>query len=175
MKKSNKLSNLIGYLALTAGSVWFGAYIARLLMTYQMFEETEYILKNYIADTNLSTIFQTIFPLVNLTFYSYIVMIIAFTLFLILSGIKLKENGWLLIIALIIYLTLPLEALLLIIDYKMIALFLNEQFNSEQLLQLTIERMSNLSSYPIILVLSYLTIPFFLVFRPFSLKVKDEN
>jgi hypothetical protein len=175
MKKSNKLSNLIGYLALTAGSVWFGAYIARLLMTYQMFEETEYILKNYIADTNLSTIFQTIFPLVNLTFYSYIVMIIAFTLFLILSGIKLKENGWLLIIALIIYLTLPLEALLLIIDYKMIALFLNEQFNSEQLLQLTIERMSNLSSFPIILVLSYLTIPFFLVFRPFSLKVKDEN
>jgi hypothetical protein len=175
MKKSNKLSNVIGYLALTAGSVWFGAYIARLLITYQMFEETEFVLKNYVTDTNLSAIFQTIFPLVNLTFYSYIVMIIAFTLFLILSRIKLKENGWLLIIALIVYLTFPMEVLLLIVDYKMIVLFLNEQFSSEQLLQLTIERMSNLSSFPIILVLSYLTIPFFLVFKPFTLKVKDEN
>jgi hypothetical protein len=175
MKKSSKLSNVIGYLALTAGSIWFGAYIARLLITYQMFEETEFVLKNYVTDTNLSAIFQTIFPLVNLTFYSYIVMIIAFTLFLILSRIKLKENGWLLIIALIVYLTFPLEVLLLIVDYKMIVLFLNEQFSSEQLLQLTIERMSNLSSFPIILVLSYLTIPFFLVFKPFTLKVKDEN
>ena len=134
MKKISKLSSVFGYLALTSGSIWFGTYIARLLTTYQMFEETEFCLKNYITDTNLSAIFQTTFPLVNSTFYSYIVMIITFTLFLILSRLKLKENGWLLIVALIIYLTLPLESLLLIIDYKLIVLFLNDQFTSEQIL-----------------------------------------
>jgi len=140
-----------------------------------MFEETEFILKNYITDNNLTAIFQSTFPLVNLTFYSYIAMIIAFTLFLILSSLKLKEDGWLLIVSLIIYLTLPLEFLLLMTDYKLIVLFMNEQFGSEQILHLTIERMSNLSSFPIILILSYLSIPFFLVYKPFTLKVKNEN
>jgi hypothetical protein len=175
MKKNNNLSSVFGYLALSSGSIWFGAYIARLLMTYQMFEETDFLLKNYITDKNLSAIFQTTFPVVNLTFYSYIVMIIAFTLFLILSSFKLKENGWLLIVSLIIYLTLPLESILLIIDYKLIGLFMIEQFSSEQILNLVIERTSKLSSFPIIIILSYLAIPFFLVFKPFTLKIKDEN
>ena len=175
MKKNNKLSSLFGYIALTSGSIWLGAYVSRLLTTFQMFEETEYALKNYLINANLSTIFQTIFPIVNLTFYSYIVMIIAFTLFLVLSSLRLKENGWLLIISLIIYLTLPLESILLMIDYKLIVLFMSEQFGSEQILNLVIERMIKLSSFPIILILSYLTIPFFLVYKPFTLKIKDEN
>jgi len=175
MKKNSNLSSVFGYLALTSGSIWFGAYVARLLTTYQMFEETEFALKNYLTNANLSTIFQTIFPIVNLTFYSYIVMIIAFTLFLVLSSLRLKENGWLLIISLIIYLTLPLESILLMIDYKLIVLFMSEQFGSEQILKLVIERMIKLSSFPIILILSYLTIPFFLVYKPFTLKIKDEN
>jgi hypothetical protein len=175
MKKNSNLSSVFGYLALCAGSIWFGAYIARLLTTYQMFEETDFLLKNYLTDKNLSAIFHTNLILVNLTFYSYIVLIITFTLFLISSGIKLKQNGWLLIVALIIYLTLPLESLLLMIDYKLIVLFMNEQFGSEQILKLVIERMSKLSSFPIILVLSYLTIPYFLVFKPFTLETKDEN
>jgi len=175
MKKNNNLSLLFGYMALTSGSIWFGAYVSRLLTTYQMFEETEFALKNYITNENISAIFQTTFPLVNLTFYSYIIMIISFTLFLILSGLKLKENGWLLIVSLIIFLTLPLEFLLLITDYKLIDLFMNEQFVSEHILKLIIERMSKLSSFPIILILSYLTIPYFLVFKPFTLKIKNEN
>lgn len=175
MKKNSNLSSVFGYLALTSGSIWFGAYVARLLTTYQMFEETEFALKNYLTNANLSTIFQTIFPIVNLTFYSYIVMIIAFTLFLVLSSLRLKENGWLLIISLIIYLTLPLESILLMIDYKLIVLFMSEQFGSEQILKLVIERMIKLNSFPIILILSYLTIPFFLVYKPFTLKIKDEN
>ena len=175
MKKNSNLSSVFGYLALTSGSIWFGAYVARLLTTYQMFEETEFALKNYLTNANLSTIFQTIFPIVNLTFYSYIVMIIAFTLFLVLSSLRLKENGWLLIISLIMYLTLPLESILLMIDYKLIVLFMSEQFGSEQILKLVIERMIKLSSFPIILILSYLTIPFFLVYKPFTLKIKDEN
>src|SRR3989337_2196854 len=175
MKKNNNLSLLFGYMALTSGSIWIGPYVSRLLTTYQMFEETEFALKNYITNENISAIFQTTFPLVNLTFYSYIIMIISFTLFLILSGSKLKENGWLLIVSLIIFLTLPLESLLLITDYKLIDLFMNEQFVSEHILKLIIERMSKLSSFPIILILSYLTIPYFLVFKPCTLKIKNEN
>jgi len=175
MKKHNKLSSVFGYLALTSGSIWFGAYIARLLTTYQMFEATELVLKSYITSANLPAIIQTTFPLVNLTFFAYLMLIISFTLFVIFTNMKFKENGWLLIVSLIIFLTLPLESILLMIDYKLIVLFLNEQFASEDVLKLIIERITMLSSFPIILLLSYLSIPYFLVFKPFTLKSENEN
>jgi hypothetical protein len=175
MKKNSKLSSVFGYLALTSGSIWFGAYIARLLTTYQMFEATELVLKSYITSANLPAIIQTTFPLVNLTFFAYLMLIISFTLFLISTKMKIKEDGWLLIVSLIIFLTLPLESILLMIDYKLIVLFLNEQFASEEVLKLIIERITLLSSFPIIHLLSYLSIPYFLVFKPFTLKKENEN
>ena len=175
MKNKNKLSFLFGYLALASGSIWFGAYIARLLTTYQMFEETELVLKNFINSTNLPAIVEVLSPLVILTFISYLILIVSFTLFLIFCHVKLKENGWLFIIALIIYITLPLESILLVTDYKLMVLFINEQFSSEKVLELVIERISKLSSFPIIHILSYLTIPYFLIFKPFTVKVKNEN
>ncbi len=91
MKKKSNLSTIFGYLALTSGSLWFGAYVSRLLITYQMFEETEFVLNNFINNTNLPAIIQTTFPLVNLTFYSYTIMIISFTLFLIFSKYKIEK------------------------------------------------------------------------------------
>jgi hypothetical protein len=175
MKKEKKLAPVFGYIALASGSIWLGAYISRLLTTYQMFEATELVLKNYITNANLPAIIQTTFPLVNLTFFSYLILIISFTLFVIFTNMKFKENGWLLIVSLIIYLTLPLESILLMIDYKLIVLFLNEQFASEDVLKLIIERITMLSSFPIILLLSYLSIPYFLIFKPFTLKSENEN
>lgn len=175
MKKSNKFSSTFGFIALTSGSIWFGAYIARLLTTYQMFEPTDMILKGYISDANLPAIIQTIFPLINLTFLTYLVFILSFTIFIIFTPLRLKGNGWLFIIALIIYLTLPFETVLLMIDYKLIILFINEQFTSEEVLKLIIERITLLNSFPIILLLSYLSIPYFLVVKPFSIRSTDEN
>ena len=65
MKIRKILSSVFGFLALSSGSLWFGAYIARLLITYQMFEPNELLLKSYLSNSDLPAIFQTIFPLVN--------------------------------------------------------------------------------------------------------------
>jgi len=175
MKKERKLSLIFGYIALASGSIWFGAYIARLLTTYQLFEVTDLVLKSYVTGENLPAIFQTTIPLVNITFFTYLILIVSFTLFVISSKMKLKENGWLLIISLIIFLTLPLETVLMLIDYKLIVIFLNEQFASTEILRLIKERITVLSSFPIILLLSYLSIPYFLVFKPFTISSNDEN
>jgi len=169
------LSTVFEFLALSSGSLWFGAYIARLLVTYQMFEPNELLLKSYLSNNDLSTVFQTIFPLVNLTLFSYSMMIVSFTIFIISTDLKLKENGWLFIISMIIYLTLPLETVLLSIDYKLFIIFVNEQFSSNEILKLIIQRITILSSFPVILILSYITIPYFLIVKPFSKKSKNEN
>ena len=175
MKKKNKLALIFGFVALTSGSVWLGGYIARLLTTYSMFEATELILKNIFNETNLNAVFNVTYPLVNLTFISYLLMVVSFTLFLIYSQYKFKENGWLFIIAAIIYITLPFELLLLLIDYKLIVLYMSDQFSSEKVLELVIQRISKLSSFPVINILSFMTIPFLLIYKPFTSKGKDED
>lgn len=174
MKKENTITKIFAYIALSSGSIWLGAYISRLLITYQMFEATELTLKSYITD-NISSIFQTTYPLVNLTIFSYLIMIVSFTIFLVISNLKLRENGWLFIITMIIYITLPFEIVLLLIDYKLFILFINEQFTSELILQLVVDRITRLSSFPIILLLSYLSIPYFIIFKPFTKKSSNEN
>lgn len=175
MKKENIITKIFAFIALSSGSIWFGAYISRLLTTYQMFEATELTLKNYISDNNISSIFQTTYPLVNLTIFSYLIMIVSFTIFIVLAKTKLKENGWLFIVTMIIYVTLPFEIILLLTDYKLFVLFMNEQFTSELILPLVIERITKLSSFPIILSLCYLSIPYFLIFKPLTKKTLNEN
>jgi hypothetical protein len=175
MKKENIITKIFAYIALSSGSIWLGAYISRLLTTYQMFEATEMKLKNYISDNNISSIFQTTYPLVNLTIFSYLIMIASFTILIILTKFKLRENGWLFIIMMIIYITLPLEIILLLTDYKLFVLFMNEQFTSELILPLVTERITKLGSFPIIILLSYLSIPYFLIFKPLTKKTSNEN
>jgi hypothetical protein len=175
MKIRKILSTVFGFLALSSGSLWFGAYIARLLVTYQMFEPKELLLKSFLSNSDLPAIFQTIFPLINLTLFSYLMMIVSFTIFIMSTDLKLKENGWLFIISMIIYLTLPLETVLLSIDYKLFIIIINEQFSSNDILKLIVQRITILSSFPVILILSYLTIPYFLVVKPFSKKSKNED
>lgn len=175
MKNSNKVSTVFSVLTLTTGIIWFGSYFSRLIVTYQMFEPTEKILRSHITNNNLQAIIQTNYPLINLTFFSYIIFIVCFTIFLITTKLKLKENGWLFIVAMIIYLTLPFESILLSVDLKLISLFFQEQFNSNKILELIVKRISLLSSFPIILILSYLSIPFFLIVKPFKLKNKNED
>lgn len=175
MKKKYKLSTLLGFLASVSGIIWFGAYISRLITYYQLFKSEDLSLNSFVSNGNLPGIIQTIYPLVNLTFFSYLIFIFFFTLFIILTPLKLKENGWLFIISMVVYITLPFEAILLTIDYKMILMFLSENFTSGEILKLITERLTMFNSFPIILLLSYLTIPFFLIYKPFILKSKNEN
>ena len=159
---------------MASGSIWFGAYLARLLTTYQLFKETELILKDFLNSSNLPAVNEVLSPLIYLTTVSYLIMIVSFTIFLLMTNLRLKENGWLFIIAAIIYITLPFESVLITVDYKLMNLFMTGDFGSKAI-KLVTERLTRLSSVPIILILSYISIPFLLVFKPFTLKSKDED
>ena len=175
MEKISKLSKVFSSLALLSGALWLGAYIERLFITFMLFKKEGLILKDYVNDNNLPGILTTISPAVLLTFIFYIVLIICFTLFLIISKISFKRNGWLFIITILIYITLPFEAYLMTFDYKMIVEILSGGQNSGYLLGLIIDRSRLLSGFPVIIIFTYLAIPFFLVFKPFTLKTKNEN
>jgi len=172
---NKKFTSIYGYLAMTSGILWLGAYLSKILITYRMFEEREPVIKNIINDSNLSVLMEMILPVFTLASISYIIMIISFTLYLTFSSIKLKENGWLFIIAVIIYITLPFEILLLVEDYNLIILILNQNFGYRDIINLLTDGLMKLGSFPIILIISYISIPYFLVFKPFTLIKNNEN
>ena len=168
MNEQNILNKIIAFLAVLSGSIWIGSYAVRMIISYQLFDIDMNIMP-YVNQQNLSGILVTINPAVITTFVLYIFFIFSFSIFLFSSKISSKENCWLFIIAVIVYLTLPFEAYLLKIDYKIIsALNFSDVIDTEYVISLFKDRFTNLSSFPIIIFLSYCSFIYFILFKPFT-------
>ncbi len=175
MKEQNLLNKIFAFLAVLSGAIWLGSYAERMIISYQLFDIDMNIMP-YVNQQNLSGILVTIIPAVYTTFILYIFFILVFTIFLFTSKISLRENGWLFIIAVIVYLTLPFEAYLLTIDYKIISAFsFSDVIDAEYIVSLIKDRFTTLSSFPIIIFLSYCSLIYFLLFKPFTKKIQNEN
>ena len=174
--KNKKLSvDLTAFLALLSGSIWLGVYILRMFISYVLFDVDMNLVINPDMQ-NINGYLLAFTPAVNTTFIVYTIFITTFTLFLITSKISLKENGWLFIITLIVYITLPFEVYLMTIDYKIILqLDFAAAVDSNYIISLIRDRFENLSSFPVIIILSYCSAYFFLIFKPFMRKKTDEN
>ena len=169
MKNQNLLTKIFALIAMLSGAIWLGAYAVRMMVSYQLFD-IDMNLMGFVNDNNLEGILIAISPAINTTFILYITFIIAFTLFLFTSVLKFKENGWLFIITIVVYVTLPFEVYLMITDVSIIKeLNYSEVINSQYAVSLIRERFITLSSFPIIIFLSYCSIIYFLIFKPFKL------
>ena len=174
MHSLNKTSRVFALAAIITCSIWIGAYFSRLFLSYQMFEAQDLSLKAYITTANLSGILFTLLPSVTTTFVLYICFIISFTLFIIISRINLRKNGWLFIITIIILITLPFEIYLMTIDYTILIKLNYGIFNTSEIVDLFIKRIKILGSFPLIETFCYLSFYYFLLFRPLT-KRNNEN
>jgi hypothetical protein len=172
MKELSRLSKIFMFLAFLSGSLWIGAYLTRLFEQYQLFEAKGLVLKSFVNEQNLAGILYTMLPAVTTTFILYIILIISFTAFLISSGISLKKNGWLFIITLIIYITLPMEAYLMTLDYSIIVQLDSGSFDAQAVLALITDRIKVLSSFPLVEIFCYFSIIYFVLFQPLTVKEK---
>jgi hypothetical protein len=173
MNEQNLLNKIFAFLAVLSGSIWMGSYAQRMIISYQLFDIDMNIM-SYVNQQNLSGILVTINPAVITTFILYIFFIFSFTIFLLSSKIILKENGWLFIMAVIVCLTLPFEAYLVTIDYKIIsALNFSDVIDAKYVISLYKDRFTTLGSFPIIIFLSYCSFIYFLFFKPFT-KIKQH-
>jgi hypothetical protein len=168
----NKTSKTFAFLALITCSLWIGAYLSRLFLTYQLFVAEDLSLKSYITTANLAGILTTLLPSVTSTFVLFICFIISFALFLVISKIKLRNNGWLFIITVIIIITLPFEIYLMTLDYSIIIQLNSGHFNISDIINLFVKRIKILGSFPLIEIFCYLSFYYFLLFRPLT---KDTN
>ena len=176
MNKLKTIPKIFAFIAVVSGALWLGSYVVRLILSYNLFLENDFVLKEFVSQENLQAVLLSLAPTIILSSVLYLVFITGFTLFLFTSRIRLKRNGWLFIIAVIIYLTLPFEIYLIVkIDYKLIMAFSSGIDDANSFLSLMIDRFKVLGSFPIILIWCYITIPYFLLFRPFTISEKKDE
>ena len=176
MNKLKTVPKIFAFIVFVSGALWLGSYVVRLILSYNLFLENDFVLKEFVTQENLQAVLLSIAPTIALSSVLYLVFITGFTLFLLTSHISLKRNGWLFIIAAIIYLTLPFEIYLIVkIDYKLIMAFSSGIDDADLFLSLLIDRFKVLGSFPIILIWCYITIPYFIVFRPFTISEKKDE
>jgi hypothetical protein len=171
MNKTNKFSSTFLSIASVSGIFWMGSYLLRMILTYQIFDETTSVLKPYLNNSNLNGILFTLNPAVITTFVLFITFIVFFVLFLLTAKINLKKNGWLFIIVILVIITAPFEIYLMTIDYKIFTLVYNGSFNTGEIITLLMKRLKDLSSFSLIELFCYCTIVFLTIFQP----LKQEN
>jgi hypothetical protein len=168
MNNLNGFSKFILFITCLSGSLWLGSYVTRLSTAYSLFEETDFILKPYYNNGNLSEVFITLLPVYTTTFISYIIFFLFFIIFLMISRISLKQNGWFFITTVLIIATFPFEAYLMTIDWKILSLIKSESFNPDDIVNLIKDRFNIFSSFPVIEIFSYFAIIFLIIFKPLT-------
>lgn len=168
MDKLNKISKSFLYFFVASGTIWLGSYITRLSLFYNMFKSDELVLKEYVTEQNISGIFTTLIAAISLNMIFYLIMILAFIIFLATAKLNLKLNGWLFISVILIFVCLPFELYLMTSDYKFVMMVWKGSFNAQEALQLVIKRFTILSSFLIVEILSYLAIIYLFLFQPLT-------
>lgn len=167
-KELSGLSKSIAFISLLSLSIMLGSYITKLFTVYYLFEGPDLVLRDFIDPSDLDTSLKLLFPVHIIHLIAYLITITSLVLFVITSKLSLKQNGWLFIILLIFFVTLPFEAYLLTIDYKLITAIMSDKIVSTELLGLLRDRIQKLSSYPLVALISYISIYYFIIFQPLT-------
>ena len=107
MNQLKTVPKIFAFIVVVSGAIWLGSYLVRLILSYNLFLENDFILKEFVTQENLRAILLSLAPTIALSSVLYLVFITGFTVFLFSSCISLKRNGWLFIIAAIVYTTFP--------------------------------------------------------------------
>lgn len=176
MKNKNILNNTLIFITTATGLIWLGGYIARMLITFQLFDGTQFELKSLYSSVGLKIALETINPAISYNLFTFPLFILFFVIYLVFGKLSLKRNGWLFVASILILITAPFEFYLLSIDYKIVTeVFYNTQFDPNYILELTIKRFKVLSSFPMINVFTHLAVIYLFIFKPLTKSVSNEN
>lgn len=173
MAKLSLVSKIFLFLAILFFSIFLGGYIARQMLIYQLFEQNGIDFKSMYNEQNLGLIYTTLLPVLILNLVSYGTFLISSILFTVTSKIKIKYEGWLFAIIIILVITTPFEIYLSTIDLKIVSLIMSNSAPVNAISELIKERMTVLSSFSLIEVFSFTAIIFLYLFQP--LRKKNEN
>ncbi len=175
MQKEKLLTKIFLYISAVSGMIWTGTYLLRLSLSYQLFEPNEFVVKSIYSQENLFAFFNIFLIAIETTAICYLIFIIAYLIFITTTKYKLKQNGWLLIITIIIFLTFPFEIYLMTIDYKMVQELSSASFVVNNVVNLIIKRFTSLAGFPLMELFAYFSIIYFVIFQPLKVTEKQNE
>lgn len=169
--RSNKIALA---LLIIAGIFWLGAINIRALIGNELLDYDQFDFKTSIPPDREYTIFQLLSGASLVIVISYTVVFICAIWFMKTTQLKIKENGWLLMSAILFFMFSPVEIYTYYIDVKFMLLFLTNPPNHDELLRLFGKRLGALSGVPVIALLSYYAIVVISVFKPLRRSAKVD-
>jgi len=173
MKNLTLISKIFLTIALASGALWLGSYTTKLFALYHLFDLDQsniLVLKSNLTNVDLKPVLFELLPVLSLSLVSYLVFLAFSIMFLLLSKISLKNNGWLFISLMIVIICLPFEIILSIKDFKIINMILSNSDNVNEMIEIIKSRITIFSSFPIVSLILHYSIFFLFVFKPLTRK-----
>lgn len=173
MKQLSLISKVLLAFTFASGALWLGSYTVKIFSFFNLFDldqNSSLILKAALVNVDLKPVIFELVPVLTISLTSYIVFIISGLLFLFISKISLRENGWIFISVMIVLLCFPFEIYLSLKDYELTGMILSGSSDSTSMLELIKSRITVLSSYPIVALILHYSIIFLFVFKPLTKK-----
>lgn len=168
--RSNKIALV---LLIIAGIFWLGAINIRALIGNELLNYDQFNFRTSIPPDRENTIFQLMSNASIVVIISYFFVFISAIWFLKTTGLKFRENGWLLMSAIMFFMFAPAEIYTYYVDVKFMLLFQTHPPNHDELLRLFGQRLGALSGIPVIALLCYYTIIILAVFKPLRRTAKQ--
>lgn len=170
--KSNKIALT---LLIISAVFWLGSINVRTLIGNELLDYDQFDFKTSIPPDRENTLFQMMSNASLVVVISYAIVLISAIWFIVTTKLKMKENGWLLMSAILFFIFVPVEIYTNYLDVRFMLLFQSNPPNHDGLLKLFGERLGGLSGIPVIAVFCYYTIIPIAVFRPLRRPAKEES
>jgi hypothetical protein len=149
-----------------SGIVWLGGVNIRTLIGSDLLAPGTTRFLEYIAPDAEREIYRLLSMTGIVTISSYLLVLVSGAVFLMQSPWKLKENGWLLMSAILLYVFVPVEIFCMTLDVRMVYLeFFTAEGNSA-FRELVLARIGALSGAPFVALFCYHAIVPLVVFQP---------
>ena len=169
--KSNKIALI---LLIAAAVFWLGGINIRALIGNELLNYDQFDFRTSIPPDRENTLFQMICNASILIAISYVIVLVSAIWFISTTKLKVKENGWLLMSAILFFLFVPVEIYTNYLDIKFTLVFFSGPPNHDELLKIFGERIGALSGMPVIALFCYYTIIPIAVFKPLR-RTKEES
>jgi hypothetical protein len=146
---------------------WLGALNVRAIIGNDMLKPGSLAFEEYVAPEAEREIYRLLSFASVVVMISYATVLVSGTVFLTSSELRLKENGWLMISAILFYAFVPVELFTMALDARLVYMEFFTTAGNDMFRALFVERVGALAGAPVIALLCYYTIIVLAVFRPF--------
>lgn len=163
------------FIFIVSSILWLGSAHVRAIIGNDLLKFGTLEYENFIAPDAEREIYRLLSFTSLSTMGSYCISVVSSIVFLATCPFRLKEQGWLMISAILFYLFLPVEAFTMYLDGKMVYTEFFTTADNEVFRELFLARLGALAGTPFIATLCYYTIIFLAVFQPFKKKLVQSK